>query len=414
MKFFYLLLLGFLLPLFSLAQANYHQGYVVLNSSDTLRGYINTREWDKNPDAIEFKSNLADSRATTYTPATARFFEVSNIDRFVTYSGKLSTDATDINNIPPALDTATHQATVFLKVVTAGTKASLLSYTDQLKTRLFIQEQGQPPVELSYHVHSSAGNAMVVDNTLGYRAQLLQLAAKYNADNKTTHFIQVASYGVTDLKRAVSYLNQNQTININKVPNGRFFIGGGANYQSTSFTGSNLFTGINATSVAPFFSTGYDIFANPNTKRVAFRGELMVSYNSANFKATTHNYGVADGNASFKFNQLNFTVIPQIVYSIYSTDNLKVFIDAGFAFNFSKYSNTRYSNTTTYQDNVKDYYTLEGLWLSFPVKAGVLVNKRIELFAQYSFPTAYSNYNNFSVGTQTVGLGIHYCFDRSK
>jgi hypothetical protein len=48
--------LFFCLPLFSWAQSNYKQGRVVTLQGDTLRGYINYREWPYNPEEFAFKA----------------------------------------------------------------------------------------------------------------------------------------------------------------------------------------------------------------------------------------------------------------------------------------------------------------------------------------------------------------------
>ena len=48
----------FLLPLLSIAQANYKSGYVVTLKGDTLRGYINYKEWGRNPKDIDFKARF--------------------------------------------------------------------------------------------------------------------------------------------------------------------------------------------------------------------------------------------------------------------------------------------------------------------------------------------------------------------
>jgi len=56
MKYFYLpLLLLLLFPFFASAQSNYKPGYVVTLPDDTIHGFIDYKEWDKNPEKISFK-----------------------------------------------------------------------------------------------------------------------------------------------------------------------------------------------------------------------------------------------------------------------------------------------------------------------------------------------------------------------
>jgi hypothetical protein len=60
----------------SFAQKNLQPGVIVNTSKDTLRGFIDYRNWGKNPDQIEFYRTQNDI-ATVYTPAEIQSFEVS-------------------------------------------------------------------------------------------------------------------------------------------------------------------------------------------------------------------------------------------------------------------------------------------------------------------------------------------------
>lgn len=110
---------------------------------------------------------------------------------------------------------------------------------------------------------------------------------------------------------------------------------------------------------------------------------------------------------------MNIAITPQLIYNVYNTDVLKVYLDAGVSFNISKYSNNKYTSSGGNQTTVNNYYSLESGWVGFPFKAGVLLNKRLEIFAMYMPQAAYTKYVSFSISTGTTGLGVHYCFDKS-
>ena len=59
MKKYYLLLL-FFVPLISIAQSNYKKSAMVDMNGDTIRGFINYKEWGQNPKEILFKNVLSD------------------------------------------------------------------------------------------------------------------------------------------------------------------------------------------------------------------------------------------------------------------------------------------------------------------------------------------------------------------
>jgi len=57
MKYFYLFAFLISVSLSSLAQSNYKPGYVVDLRNDTLKGFIDYKEWENNPKTFTFKSN---------------------------------------------------------------------------------------------------------------------------------------------------------------------------------------------------------------------------------------------------------------------------------------------------------------------------------------------------------------------
>ncbi len=51
----------------SYSQSNFESGYIITMQKDTIKGFIDNRNWEKTPDQIVFKSNL-DSKEITYNP----------------------------------------------------------------------------------------------------------------------------------------------------------------------------------------------------------------------------------------------------------------------------------------------------------------------------------------------------------
>jgi len=63
----------------SYSQENYLPGYLLPSNGDTLAGFIDYRNWDKNPEKIFFKENLSDNKSD-YSPNDIRGFKV--LDEF--------------------------------------------------------------------------------------------------------------------------------------------------------------------------------------------------------------------------------------------------------------------------------------------------------------------------------------------
>jgi len=101
MNFFYkVLLCVVLLPTLSYAQSNYKAGYVVDLKGDTLKGFIDYREWQSNPNSINFKTSIADAKPHQYTPADITFFSINKLEAYISYTGPVSMDATDVDHRP--------------------------------------------------------------------------------------------------------------------------------------------------------------------------------------------------------------------------------------------------------------------------------------------------------------------------
>lgn len=187
MKLFYhLFSAAFLLPFLSLAQSNYKPGYVVNLKGDTLRGFIDYRGWDTNPDVIKFKQAQTGT-VESLTVNEISFFSVDKIGSYKKYTGTISMDNANENHVLEFRDTSFKIASVFLKVLQKGKNIALYSYSDALKTRLFVGDQpGYQPVELVYRLYYDMEAVKIFEhgrtvNENTYMSQLYNLATKYNA-----------------------------------------------------------------------------------------------------------------------------------------------------------------------------------------------------------------------------------------
>ena len=174
------------LPLLTVAQSNYKPGYVVKLNGDTLRGLIDYRGWDSNPDVIKFKQAQT-STVERLTVNEINFFSLDKIGSYKKYTGTISMDNANPDNVQENRDTSFKIASVFLKVLQKGKNVALYSYSDNIKTRLFIGEQPDyQPAELVYRLYYDMEAVKIFEhgrtvNENTYMSQLYNLATKYNA-----------------------------------------------------------------------------------------------------------------------------------------------------------------------------------------------------------------------------------------
>ena len=105
-----LLLIGTLTVQLVFSQENYIPGYVIKNNADTLFGFVDYRNWEKNPDKIKFKTRI-ENDPITFKPTDITEFKVEG-ELYV--SGIINTEIT-----PTETDRLTDDPQIYIKVDTA-------------------------------------------------------------------------------------------------------------------------------------------------------------------------------------------------------------------------------------------------------------------------------------------------------
>jgi hypothetical protein len=404
LKLFYICLF-IALPSVIFAQSNYHQGYVVKNSGDTVKGYIDYREWSQSPTSIDFRTSKDDRQTQQFDPATIRAFGIIGMETYISYNGLISRDRNHFPNLADDLDTTKKQAAIFLRQNAAGRHLSLYSQTDHQKTRYFVAEANATPVELQYNQYYNEQHD-AIERTI-FRGQLIFYINKYTPGN-TSLISQAEELAFEDspLEDIVYKINGDAAVKAKGLPKqskSRWFVGTGLSY------GQNKDVAVTSTSHSelPQVSIGFDMFDNPNVQQLIFRTSLSISY--VNAKVT---YTLPESlNGILTFDQITTAITPQIIYNVYNSDNFKVYIGGGASLNFSAYSNTDFSGIGPNGTNSSSF-NFSAFWVSMPLQTGIMVNKKWEAsftYAPYTKITPNS-YNRFN--SESFGLGVKFFLGR--
>jgi len=414
------------LPAIIFAQANYHEGFVVKNNGDTLKGYINYREWIYSPTSIEFRSRDGND-VTKFGPETIKSFQIKGFENYISYAGLVSVNKNIFPDLPFHLDTATKQMAIFLKQLVTGNNVTLYYNNEQNKKRFFIAETNGPPAELKYYEYysSTAGGDEIFDNL--FRGQLILLNNKFkNGSQKLLSAIAETRYDGPDLEQIATRLNDENagssstSNNINSHPKlVRIFAGLGVNDVTTTYkyaqsvvstsnsSGTSTiynYASYHSTMIAPKINFGVDVFINPNIQQFIFRSELSFSYSNGLFNRTVQTITGNYNTYNYKFTQYTTSLTPQFLFNFYRTDKMKFYIDGGITLNLSSYG---YNNAAQVNQNGLQ---LQPFWAYFPLQAGVVFNKNIEIYFTYSTSASFSDYTDFSVSNQYMGLGLKFLF----
>lgn len=401
-----------LLPMFSFAQSNYKNGYVVTLKGDTLRGQVNYQEWGQNPKIIDFKTS-SNAKVQQLGFDKINGFGIDGLELYQKYVVNASLDATDLAHASiNGADTISKTDTVFLRVLQTGKNVTLYEYNDEIKERFYVKDNTMAvPQELVYRVYMADRDGVktvVTKNT--FRGQLIAIAANANIGGLTNE-IQEANYTKPDLVKIAAKING--TIVKKGANEARFFIGGGAGLSSLKYQNSldASQNGTSATTISPLLTIGLDDnFINSEVGCFVLRAQLSVW--TANFSI---NSGTVQAfipySTSRSVNIIGATFTPQIIYNIYNTAPLKIYLGAGLDFNLCTYPTNRFTTNFTggfpssSQDNDPP---LQSFWIAVPVKVGIMINKRIDVYAGYSASSSITSGGAFSTYIDTIQAGINF------
>jgi hypothetical protein len=406
----------FLLPVFLLlsiaaaAQSNFKKGYVITSSKDTLKGFIDYKEREMNPQSFRFKSQL-DADTKIYDKKTILACEIDNIDSYVAFPVAITTSSEEINNLSSGPDLRFRTDTVFLKVLQSGKNITLYAYKDQVKMRYYVKEHDAGvPLELIRQMYIREDGVLATGDA--YIRQLRSYLQKYN-EGETTKVSGKLKYNQSELIGIAARINHQEIIKSQYNPL-RFYAGIGLSSSQAKYKGNNILansTAVTKTSYLPSVSAGIDFFANPAIGRLLYRADLSLMMSKSEINAVSGNQAMAA--VTQQFDQVILAFTPQVIYNFYNADNFKAFIGAGLALNISAYRNNLFKRYNSFRDEtevLENETKLESFYFSIPLSAGIVLHKKVQLTVSYSPPATISNYIDYTIAVQRSHIGIAYLF----
>jgi hypothetical protein len=400
------------------SQKNLRSGYIVLNSNDTIKGFIDYKEWNRNPSRIAFTTSKAE-KLKSYSKTDISYFEITNQESYRKYLISATLDPSRINDISEKSE-ATTTDEVFLKLLYEGQTVKLFSYEDEIKLRFYILVKGNPnPVELKNSMYITSGK-FVSDKE--YRMQLIGIASTLLPGNtELLNSINRAAYSEKDILAicykldGISEADQIPKSHENQV---RLFAGFGINKETSSFSGDVRYVGIKGSNTSPLFSFGIDILANPQVRKFYLHNSF--TYSSYKTSAKLHKeYYEATEDYVYELKQNNLVFNCQPVLNWYNRSGLQIFTGVGAIGNFA-FNKT--NNQTVYRRNMngsmdtyyyEDYLFLKKFWLNFSVRAGVTI-KDMSIAFNYLPRTTISTAKSYSLQASNMQIELLYLFQKKR
>ena len=404
---------------------NYKPGYVVNLKGDTTRGYIDLKEWGKNPTNIYFKLLPENNTPQKYTVNDISYFEVTDITAYRAFNTSISLNETNLQKLQSYSDTSTKSDLIFLKILQTGKNVTLYSFVDDLKERYYIYDRiSKTLTELIYRIYfiENDKNNTTTKTQEAYKQQLLLIAQQFPTYNESIFSkLKDANYLGVDLEPICQKINNNNNSGLNhKVNKGKYFkfeIGAGFTLNSINLSGAfPLFYPNTASySVSPFICASLNFYPAPNVATSVIKLEFSYFRSKNTTKGWLYYYPpIIIG--TYSFEQSNFSLTPEFQLSVYNTDLRNIYVNAGFSFNYSTYTGNNVYNPVI-NENQTNYTGLNKRWLSFPLKVGIILKKQFDCSISYFIPATISNntdgyYSDYD-GTfklQTIKIGLAYIF----
>ncbi|HEX5152360.1 MAG TPA: hypothetical protein VFW07_12990 [Parafilimonas sp.] len=398
-------------------QKNLTPGYIVDNKNDTTNGFIDYREWYKNPESILFTSSK-EKGLQKFLITDVSNFSISGKEQYKRYSVNISMARNNVSDIG-GRDTAQRKDTVWLKVLLAGKNVQLFSYADDIKSRLYVLSSDEAvPVELKNTEYLSDGQLV---SEKEYKNILLANAKKYAPENislknkiYTTGFYK---NDIIDICYTINGIDKDDIkTQAKKEKSNRFafWAGIGMNKGQIEIQGDRHYAGSKSNTLSPLFAGGFNILINPNTGRMFAGTDVSYTTYKADAFASVQ-YFASKESYYFKFKQANIALNETLNYNLYNGKSFKYFIGAGAGMNFSSYPLNQQifvretkSDTTTIIN--KNYFEFtKGFWLSGIIRTGISV-KNVEASVSYIPGSTISSYKLHAMRNSSVRLQLNYLF----
>jgi hypothetical protein len=167
--FIFLFVIFFLQNIF--AQKNYVEGHIVTFENDTLSGFIDYRNWKKNPKFISFRK-MKKSATIVYSPKEIKEFEVG-AEIYISTSVKIGTDPIKLKELSNNKEFSFTYEMVFLQTLIKGDKGLYL-FRNKIKSQFYIFENGSYKLlEYKQYIVNTEGEKLLRENKT-YLSQLGQ------------------------------------------------------------------------------------------------------------------------------------------------------------------------------------------------------------------------------------------------
>lgn len=351
------------------AQGIKKKGYIILNNSDTLNGWINYHNWEKNPKNIGFLRDSAGG-VINYSKYDIKAVEITGLDRYVKTIVIKDARPVTIEDILPSNIDSLVTDTVLLRILIKGSRLDLYELVDN-KPHFFVGDESGEIKELIYKVVAADNNKFSTQKLFANQLKSYLLGSM--SEIALLKKIDAAGYTEKDLSGIVAEINKISGTVEYAVPSQdkkiltSFFAGVGGGYSNLRFGGKNsAFNNMKFSGgFSPFASIGIEVSSPRNLQAITLRIEASFSHASytAESKSTT------GFNSRYAVSQTNISPTASLLFNFIRKESLKVYAGIAGAFSIASYAKNQYIQTglAGYERKMDNYLDLPKTWISAPI-----------------------------------------------
>ena len=404
----------------SVSGQNNTKGYIVENNGDTLHGWINYKNWEKNPQQILFQKDSLTDNPVKFTTHDITYFEITGLDKYIKAVVEKDTRPVNQHQLLQGTENITVSDTVFLRQIVSGSTIDLYELIDT-KPHYFIKNGNGPFRELSYKVFINDRNDIVTQKN--YINQLRAVLNNNEMPASLENKIITAGYKERDLREAVVAINRvNGSVHYSTGSTGgsrikaSFFAGIGGGYSSLRFKGNQFYMEkmSYSGSFSPHVTLGMDISEQRNLQSLFIR--LALSWYSVNYKGSGASapslIDTADVILKYKLSQQNIAPSLSVLYNFVNRETYKIYAGLGVAYNFSSYPENKVTTIKQggHSKEFDDYIVPSKHWVDLNVKLGLRVARQWEVGLNAGVYGSFTNYPAFSLNPNMYSAQLRYFF----
>jgi hypothetical protein len=375
------------------AQEVRKRGLVVVNSGDTVRGWIGLLPWNSSPVQIDFWKDSLSVTPVRYGLQDLAYFEVTSYDTYArailppnTFRG-LSGDAA------PGIQDTTTPDSAFLRLLIGGNRLSLWEYSHG--SDLFFISEAKDSFQLLLNEQPEGDGAMP-----RFKLQLAVYIQRYGLADALERPLLLAGYEEHDLSNLIKAIDQ-QAGQVYSAPaiKGQvfsWFLGAGGGITTLVAGGdmSELGKLSFPYRFVPLVDIGVDWASLKDMQKLVLRAQLDLSravYDGRGVNPTT-----SLDQEQYHIEQWNISPSISLLYHFTARETGRFYLGGEVTCNYSFYS-ANYLYSSFPGQKVNNYFPATRLWMAASARAGLRLNARWEVAASALLFGPFTQSNNYSL-----------------